>query len=362
MRSSSILHIDSRLRMRQVALLLAIDEHRSLRVAAEQLAMSQPAATKMLQDLESALGDSLFMRSKRGMVPSAAGELVGKTFKEIRNCLSSLEHQLVDLRDARRGPSLRIGLSTPECPPYLMEALQVFHSQALETGLQLRVIPAHQLLAKLRDRFIDAAVGPARVCTSAETDGLHFLPLGSTQFTVFMTSSHPIVGRMEKSGGTMQWLDIGSCQWIIPNADHPARTSLQKCLETCQMTIPPCSLEVPDFHHALCMLGTGERLVVWPYGAAGTLHSSDACIKNTVQYEIADSQDASWGVWTRSESRDASNESRLLHLLRIMRYAPPYGQVGDGTNSGQIPGYLYSGSARRSNVFAAPGNNLASHL
>ena len=48
-------HIDpllNRLRMRQVALMLAIDEFRTLRAAAQHLGMTQPAASKMLHELE----------------------------------------------------------------------------------------------------------------------------------------------------------------------------------------------------------------------------------------------------------------------------------------------------------------------
>jgi DNA-binding transcriptional LysR family regulator len=39
-----------------VALILAIGEHGTLRKASSELGMTQPAATKMIQELESALG------------------------------------------------------------------------------------------------------------------------------------------------------------------------------------------------------------------------------------------------------------------------------------------------------------------
>ena len=53
----------NRLRMRQVALLLAIDRMGTLRAAAHELGMTQPAATKMLHELEHALGHALFERA-----------------------------------------------------------------------------------------------------------------------------------------------------------------------------------------------------------------------------------------------------------------------------------------------------------
>ena len=55
----------NRLRMRQVALLLAIDEFRTMHAAAQHLGMTQPAASKMLHELEEALGETLFDRVGR---------------------------------------------------------------------------------------------------------------------------------------------------------------------------------------------------------------------------------------------------------------------------------------------------------
>ncbi|MEK7919828.1 LysR family transcriptional regulator, partial [Burkholderia contaminans] len=57
----------NRLRMRQIALLLAVDECSTLRAAADQMGLTQPAATKMLAELESALGQRLFDRVGRGL-------------------------------------------------------------------------------------------------------------------------------------------------------------------------------------------------------------------------------------------------------------------------------------------------------
>ena len=56
----------NRLRMRQVALILAVGEHGTLRKASAELGMTQPAATKMIQELESALGQRLFERVEIG--------------------------------------------------------------------------------------------------------------------------------------------------------------------------------------------------------------------------------------------------------------------------------------------------------
>ena len=57
----------NRLRMRQVALILAIDERQTLRAAATELGLTQPAATKMLQELEDAKRNPITADGMRDM-------------------------------------------------------------------------------------------------------------------------------------------------------------------------------------------------------------------------------------------------------------------------------------------------------
>ena len=68
----------SRFKMRQLALVLNLVETGNLHDAAEALYMSQPAATKLLQEIEEALGTTLFIRQSRGMMPTPAGIMAAR--------------------------------------------------------------------------------------------------------------------------------------------------------------------------------------------------------------------------------------------------------------------------------------------
>src|SRR5881394_793536 len=79
----------SRLRARQLALIVAIADRRSLRRAATDLAVTQPAATRMLAELEDALGVALFERAAWGMAPTAYGDTM---IRYARGMLTDLVH------------------------------------------------------------------------------------------------------------------------------------------------------------------------------------------------------------------------------------------------------------------------------
>ena len=65
-----------RLKPRQLLLLVTIDELGNIHRAAEELGMTQPAASKLLKELEGALEVSLFDRLPRGMRPTWYGEIM----------------------------------------------------------------------------------------------------------------------------------------------------------------------------------------------------------------------------------------------------------------------------------------------
>jgi molybdate transport repressor ModE-like protein len=60
----------ARLKTRQLLLLSALAEEGSIHAAARLLNMTQPAASKLLKDLEDALEVPLFERLPRGMQPT----------------------------------------------------------------------------------------------------------------------------------------------------------------------------------------------------------------------------------------------------------------------------------------------------
>jgi DNA-binding transcriptional LysR family regulator len=66
--------IRARLKTRQLLLLVALAEEGNIHRAAQVLNMTQPAASKLLKELEEVLEVTLFERLPRGMQPTWYGE------------------------------------------------------------------------------------------------------------------------------------------------------------------------------------------------------------------------------------------------------------------------------------------------
>ena len=148
----------TRLKARQLALLVALAEHGSLRRAAAEVAVSQPAATKLLHDLEDTLGVSLFDRHSWGMEPTIFGETMIRCARGVLTDLAEARDELAALASGAGG-KLRVGAVTGAVPRLLVPALNAVRARA--PGLKTYVlVNANEVLAAgLRQGTLDLAIG-----------------------------------------------------------------------------------------------------------------------------------------------------------------------------------------------------------
>ena len=93
----------SRLRLKQMGLVIALDQQRSLRKAAAELAMTQSAASKALAEIEGILGGTLFDRSRVGFVPNALGRCVIRYAWLLRADVDAMWQEVSDIRLGHSG-------------------------------------------------------------------------------------------------------------------------------------------------------------------------------------------------------------------------------------------------------------------
>ena len=113
--ASSYTHwfIRARLKTRQLLLLLAMEEEGNIHRAAQALNMTQPAASKLLKDLEDALGVALFERLPRGMRPTWYGETMIRHARMALANLSQAHDEIEALKSGHFGQVSVGAITTP---------------------------------------------------------------------------------------------------------------------------------------------------------------------------------------------------------------------------------------------------------
>jgi len=100
---------ETRLKLHQMEFVVAIYERRSIAAAALALNISQPAATRMLKEIESILGVKLFERTRLGVTPTPYGDAMIRRARLILSETRLLHDEIAALANGVEG---RIAVGT----------------------------------------------------------------------------------------------------------------------------------------------------------------------------------------------------------------------------------------------------------
>ena len=147
------------LEVAEISAVRAIVETGSIKKAADALNTTQPTLSKLLLRLEDRLGATLFHRSRRGMIPTAAGSFVATTAAGIVTELSKIERQISTMADA--GPvTIRLGVGPIVEHLFLSKTLANHLTEFPRTRIDIRTEAAEVLQQLVPTGEVDLAVGP----------------------------------------------------------------------------------------------------------------------------------------------------------------------------------------------------------
>ncbi len=134
-------------------------EEGNMRKAADRLFISQPALSQRLQSIEKEWGARLFVRSQKGLVPTAAGELVIDYAKEIVQRKEETLEQIASLADRVHG-TLNIACASIVGQTWLPEVLKDFVKRYPDAKISLMTGWTSEILRALYEG--EAHVGIVR--------------------------------------------------------------------------------------------------------------------------------------------------------------------------------------------------------
>jgi LysR family transcriptional regulator, regulator of abg operon len=138
---------------------IAVAERGSLRGAARQLGIAQPAITRSIRELEHELGAALFVRHVNGVALTPMGEAFVRRATAIQLELERTKDEIQQLKGLKTG-TVSVGLSTAAHVALLPRVLKPFCRSFPDVQLRLieGLFPAME--AELYDGTIDFYVGP----------------------------------------------------------------------------------------------------------------------------------------------------------------------------------------------------------
>jgi DNA-binding transcriptional LysR family regulator len=251
----------ARLRFRHLQFLDILGKTRNLRVTAEQMHITQPAATKMLMEIEDILEVRLFERLPRGMQPNELGLF---TLRYANVALEGHRKFVDEFNDLRKGGHghLTVGAISGSAAQLLMAS--VAEIQRLRPLLVLRILEqsSDQLVTWLAERKIDLMIG--RFTEEAQRAQFQYERLDGESLQVVAGFDHPLRGAKN-----LDVNELAHWPWIL----YPPSTALRKVTDdifaNAELTLTSGVVETPSFLFALELMQTTEMVSMQPSALVG---------------------------------------------------------------------------------------------
>ncbi|HSV77838.1 MAG TPA: LysR family transcriptional regulator [Ramlibacter sp.] len=191
-----------------IRLAVACAQSGSLTSAARECNLVLPAASRRIRELESALGDTLFERHSRGLVPTPAGRAFVRHGLAL---LQEMDNLVAELADLRQGVLRHIQLcsSSAAINQFLPPLLARYADLHPEVQVEVEEQVSELVVTTLRDGRADIAAfveGP-------DTAGLDARDFRSDELVLILPAGHALAGRK-----SIAFVDTLDEQWISLNA------------------------------------------------------------------------------------------------------------------------------------------------
>lgn len=182
--------IDARIKYRHLQSFLEVARQKSLVKAADALAVSQPAVSKTIRELEDILGVRLFDRNRKGTTVTRSGEIF---HRHAGMSIASLQQGLDGVAQLREGVGGQVNVGVLPNAAAMIMPRAILACRAQGIGAAFRVMDGSNpdLLGQLKGGELDFVVG--RLAEPAHMVGLSFEHLYSESLTFAVRNEHPLL-------------------------------------------------------------------------------------------------------------------------------------------------------------------------
>lgn len=236
-----------RLRLKHFKLLDLVARHGSLTAASEALRISQPRATKLLQEMEIALRQTLVDRSTRGGVLTAAGQRALERGRIAIQALHALEEQLATTHVR---PLVRMGILRLAGISILPELVRDLEKQETLPRLQLHESSVSGLMSDLVSGALDIVIG--RLEASEEVGWMDRFDITLLENDPYEIACAP--GSRFARRRAVQLDELLALPWVVAPKGTYTRQAFEVAFLRLGMQPPVPIIESPSFHASFAIL------------------------------------------------------------------------------------------------------------
>ncbi len=225
------------MRLPTLQALVLIEELGSIRAAAQSMALTQPALTAAIQQLEAELKAPLLVRSKKGVTFTHFGQAFLRHAKLMVGQSRRAQDEMAQLRGHWEG-TIKLAVSPAIGLGLLPQALRQFTMQHPEVKVHCRDGLYPSIAPVIRDGTLDFALTPVHR-VDLESD-LVAEPLYASQVVIVSGVSHPL-SRAERLA------QLQDCAWVLSSPSRGPGAVIEEAFQTHGLGMPRVTMLCESF-------------------------------------------------------------------------------------------------------------------
>ena len=304
---------------RHAQLVLAIARFGSITAAAKALYLTQPTLSATLKQIETQIGEPLFVRGRTPLELTPTGELYVQAARRIMQIETQLDEAISALHGKQEGvlhlgmPLRRSGELLPQILPDYMAAWPDIRIEVTEGTTQ-----------ELENRLLHHELDMAFITGDTRCQELSYRMIASEEL-VLIAGKGTALARRIPSGSTISLAEAARERFVMPGKHLLARQVYDELLERSGILIPKPMLEMDSLEAGKRICAACQTVMLTPYitllSDAGSMQKlsyyhliGDCCLH---RFSMAHPVDAPIAPYAEAFYTMVSNRFRAMTAYRV---------------------------------------------
>ena len=299
------------LKLTHLRLMAALAETPALGAAAARLPVTQPAASRLLAEIERIVGRPVHVRAGRGLTLTAEGAALALRAARIVTEIGEAGREIEEIAGGTAG-EVRIGAVTGPALDRVLPALRTARLVLPRVAVEVEVAPSDLLGEMLLSGRLDLTV--ARLPAGLDHALFDFAPLEDEPVGLVVRQGHALVGRPRPSASELLAYD-----WILPGPGAILRRTVLARLAELGLPPPQGRIATASFLFTLALLRQSNAIAPLARSVADLFSATGgpfATLDDDLGIRVAP-----FGILTRAGSHLTPAAGRIRALVTTAR--PP---------------------------------------
>lgn len=302
------------IKIAHLRLLAALAATGQVGLAAEMVGITQPAASRLLAEVERMAGALLYTRTGRGVALTAEGAALAARAARMLLELELAERELAE-RAGGTGGQVRVGAVTGPAMDRVLPALVAARDRLPQIQVEVVVATSDVLCAQLLAGRLDFAL--ARLPETGEGARLRFDFIAPEPVCLMTRRDHPLMAQEALEPGALM-----AFEWIMPGPEAILTRTVLARLRALRLPDPPLRIATSSFLFTLAMLRRSDAIAPLARAVAALFATTEraefAVLPVDLQIEVAP-----FGLLTREGPGLTPAAERVRELILNAVPSPP---------------------------------------